>query len=177
MAPSPGDLSFNVAALNTSYMLMTFALISPGPVSPLNSICVSLHVSSAPPFLSPGYLKLNTIQSELLISPPTFSLRRFYFLNRLQLCPCICIFQMIIVGINLDFSASSHPHIQSYWLDLQNISRIQLLLTTFISSTLDQATIISRLDCCSSLLSGFSASTLSLYSLFSTPRRKDPGKT
>lgn len=54
----------------------------------------------------------------------------------------------------------------SCWPYLQNISRIPLLITTITTILLAQATIMSHLGNCSSILMGFSALTLASYSLF-----------
>lgn len=53
---------------------------------------------------------------------------------------------------------------KSWWLYLQNVSRIQPLLTTILV----QASIISCLDCCNGLLIDPVASTLVPYNLFTT---------
>ena len=101
--------------------------------------------------LSTRHLELHAIQIELLISPHAFSSR---FVR-----PCFWRFQVTTAGIILD-SSFSHTHVPSHRPGVQNISRSQLLPTTFLSPPLDQLAAISWLDSCRSLLPALSASPL-----------------
>lgn len=102
-------------------------------------------------FLSTRHLELHAVQTELLISPHTFSSGLVH--------PRNCGSQATAAAVTRDSSASLTPT-AILLAGPPNISRIPLLLTTFPSSSLDQVAAISCLDYYSSLFPGLSASPL-----------------